>query len=143
MYRRSISPAKVARDQAECRIIWIGGLPHQGNGMSIDDKRRHTRKALRTEGLVADVLGNTWSKVDMLDISGSGAAFISAEEYATGSARMLRFHLPGHSEHISAACKIVHSAAHSYLPGYRIGVEFVRMHENELAAVRRFTETGD
>ncbi|MBV8634366.1 MAG: PilZ domain-containing protein, partial [Burkholderiaceae bacterium] len=65
------------------------------------DKRAHRRKTLHAEAAIADVLGNTWSKVELLDISQSGAAFLSAEEFATGSSRMLRFHVPGHEAPLS------------------------------------------
>ena len=106
--------------------------------MAIDDKRKQQRKSLHGEALVADVLGNTWTKVDLLDISPSGLAFLSTEEFAGGSARTLRFFLPENPQRISVVCHIVHCAAHSYLQGYRIGAEFVRMHEDDLQAVTLF-----
>lgn len=106
--------------------------------MTINDKRRHFRKSLQAQAAVADILGNTWTKIDMLDISGNGAAFISAEEYLPGAARMLRFQLPENAKRISAACKIVHCVAHPYLRGYRVGVEFVRIDEQDLVAVNAF-----
>ncbi|HEX7644673.1 MAG TPA: PilZ domain-containing protein [Burkholderiaceae bacterium] len=102
------------------------------------DKRTHRRKALHTEAAIADVLGNTWNRVELLDISQSGAAFLSAEEYAVGASRMLRFPLPGHEGQLSVLCRIVHCAKHSYLNGFRIGTAFVRIGENEAGAIAAF-----
>ncbi len=111
--------------------------------MSKDDKRACRRKALHAEGLIADVLGNTWSNIQLLDISESGLAFLSAEEHAAGSSRMLRFHLPGHGERVSALCRIVHCTPHSYLGGFRVGTAFVRMEQEDVKAVAGFVGSAD
>jgi|GEM_PF-5072663 len=94
--------------------------------MSIE-KRRHFRKSLHAEASIADVLGNTWSSIHFLDISRTGAAFIAPDEVAAASSRMIRFRLPTNDKQITAICKIVHCAAHAYLPGFRVGAEFVRI----------------
>jgi hypothetical protein len=102
------------------------------------DKRIHRRKALHAEAAIADVLGNTWSKIELLDISRSGLAFLSTEEYAAGASRMLRFHLPGHDGQLSILCRIVHCTPHSYLGGHRVGAAFVRMNDADSEAVSGF-----
>lgn len=102
------------------------------------DKRTHSRKALHSEAAVADVLGNTWTKVQLLDISQSGVALLSTEEYSVGASRMLRFHLPGYEGQLSVLCRIVHCAQHSYLEGFRVGTAFVRIGEIEAGAIAAF-----
>ncbi len=106
--------------------------------MSMEDKRAHRRKALHAEALIGDVLGNTWSKIELLDISDNGLAFLSGEEHTPGSSRMLRFPLPGHAGRVSVLCRIVHCTAHSYLPGFRVGTAFVRMDDADAKAVAGF-----
>lgn len=110
--------------------------------MTTNEKRLHFRKSLRAEASIADVLGNTWSQIDFLDISRSGVAFISPEELAAGSSRMVRFHLPNNPKRIVVVCKIVHCAAHSYLPGYRVGVEFVRIDSEDVQLIDRFVSNA-
>lgn len=109
-----------------------------GNSMTVNDKRMHFRKSLHAEASIADVLGNTWSQINFLDISRNGAAFISPDELATGSSRMVRFHLPNNPTRISAICKIIHCAAHTYLPGYRVGAEFVRIDSEDVKLIDDF-----
>jgi len=106
--------------------------------MSDQDKRRHFRKSLQAKATIADILGNTWTSIDMLDISSSGAAFMSEEALPPGSARMVRFQLPDSDKRYTVVCKIVHCTEHSFLRGYRVGSEFVRAGEEELRAIARF-----
>ena len=51
------------------------------------DKRMHRRKSLHAEGAIADVLGNTWSQIELLDIARTGLAFLSSEEIGAGASR--------------------------------------------------------
>jgi len=106
--------------------------------MTDQDKRRHFRKSLQAKAAIADVLGNTWTTIDMLDISSSGAAFMNAEALPPGSARMVRLQLPNSDKRYIVVCKIVHCAEHSFLSGYRIGSEFVRLGEEEAHAIAQF-----
>ena len=108
--------------------------------MTTSDKRRHFRKALHTEASIADVLGNTWSPINFLDISRTGAAFLADTELATGSSRTIRFALPEDPRRITAVCKIIHCAAHSYLPGFRIGAEFVRIDSVDIEMIDQFID---
>ncbi len=110
--------------------------------MAVNDKRMHFRKSLHAEASIADVLGNTWSQVNFLDIARNGVAFISPEEQTAGSSRLLRFHLPTNSKHITVVCKIVHCAAHAYLPGYRVGAEFVRIDSEDVALIDHFIDSA-
>lgn len=102
------------------------------------DKRTHRRKSLHAEAAIADVLGNTWSQIELLDIARTGLAFLSSEEIGAGASRMLRFHLPGHEGQLAVLCRIVHCTPHDYLGGYRVGTAFVRMDEAEAEAVAGF-----
>jgi len=106
--------------------------------MAVNDKRLHFRKSLHAEASIADVLGNTWSPINFLDISRNGVAFISQDELPQGASRTVRFHLPNNPKRIGAVCKIVHCAAHSYLPGYRIGAEFVRIDSEDVKLIDLF-----
>ncbi len=106
--------------------------------MTDQDKRRHSRKSLPAKAAIADVLGNTWTSIDMLDISSSGTAFLSTDALPPGSARMVRLQLPNSAKHFTVVCKIVHCAEHSFLNGYRVGSEFVRVGEEESRAIARF-----
>ena len=106
------------------------------------DKRTHRRKALHAEATIADVLGNTWSRIALLDISQSGLAFLAEEEYAAGSSRMLRFQVPGHAGQLSVLCRIVHCAKHSYLDGFRVGTAFVRIDEAYATAVAGYVSAA-
>jgi c-di-GMP-binding flagellar brake protein YcgR len=103
--------------------------------MTAEEKRLHLRKSLHTEALIADVLGNTWTPIDFLDISRNGAAFISRDALTPGASRIVRFYLPNNPKRLSAVCKIVHCAAHSYLPGYRVGTEFARIHSDDVELI--------
>lgn len=104
----------------------------------MEDKRAHRRKTLHAEASIADVLGNTWSRIELLDISESGLAFLAGEDFTPGSSRMLRFHLPDHAERLSALCRVVHCTRHSYLGGFRVGTVFVRMEEGNVQAIAHF-----
>lgn len=106
--------------------------------MTVSDKRRHFRKALRTEASIADVLGNTWSEITCLNISRNGVAFIASTELPAGSSRTIKFQLPNEPRHITAVCKVIHCAAHSYLPGFRIGAEFVRIDHEDVELIDNF-----
>jgi hypothetical protein len=106
--------------------------------MTTSDKRRHFRKSLHAEASIADVLGNTWSGIHFLDISRTGAAFIAPDELVGGSSRMIRFRLPTSDKQITVICKIVHCAAHSYLPGFRVGAEFVRIDAEDVDLIDQF-----
>jgi hypothetical protein len=106
--------------------------------MAVTEKRLHFRKSLRAEASIADVLGNTWSPITFLDISRNGVAFICPDELLTGSSRMVRFHLPSNPKRITAICKIAHCATHSYLPGFRVGAEFVRIDATDVELIDHF-----
>lgn len=102
------------------------------------DKRAYFRKSLQGEAWLADVLGNTWNPVRLLDISIGGAALLSEEEFHPGATRMLRFALPGNTELLVFTARIVHCAKHTFLAGYRIGVEFIRRDAHAVAAIEKF-----
>jgi hypothetical protein len=104
----------------------------------MQDKRAYLRKSLKTEAWLADVLGNTWNPVTMLDISIGGAAFVMEEELHAGATRMLRFSLPGSTERLVFTARIAHCAKHTYLAGYRVGVEFIRRDAHAVAAIEKF-----
>ena len=106
--------------------------------MAAEEKRLHFRKFLRAEASIADVLGNTWTAINFLDISRSGAAFISPSALAPGSSRTVRFCLPENPKRISVICKIVHCAEHPYLSGYRVGVEFARIQSDDVDLIDGF-----
>jgi hypothetical protein len=125
------------RGISEIIDIAIEIAPNKGKSMSIE-KRRHFRKSLHAEASIADVLGNTWSHIHFLDISRTGAAFIAPEELVSGSSRTIRFQLPSSDKRINAICKIVHCAAHSYLPGFRVGAEFVRIDTEDMELIDKF-----
>jgi hypothetical protein len=102
------------------------------------EKRAHVRKPLVTDAALADVLGNTWTPVRLLDISIGGAAFMIEEPLSAGATRMLRFCLPGSEEHLVFTARIANCIKHTYLPGYRVGVEFVRRDGQAVAEINRF-----
>jgi c-di-GMP-binding flagellar brake protein YcgR len=106
--------------------------------MTVDEKRLHFRKSLQAEASIADVLGNTWTAINFLDISRTGVAFISQVALAPGSSRMVRFYLPNNPKRIDAICKIVHCTEHAYLSGYRVGAEFARIHSDDVDLVDGF-----
>ncbi|HXA47299.1 MAG TPA: PilZ domain-containing protein [Burkholderiaceae bacterium] len=106
--------------------------------MAMNDKRMHFRKSLRADAAIADVLGNTWSYVNFLDLSRDGVAFISAEHHLVGSSRILRFHFPNNAKSITVICKIIYSSAHSFLPGYRVGAKFVRIDIEDMELIDLF-----
>jgi hypothetical protein len=106
--------------------------------VGINDKRTHFRKSLRADAAVADVLGNTWSYVNFLDLSRDGVAFISAEHHLVGSSRIVRFHFPGNAKSITVICKIIYCTAHSFLPGFRVGARFVRIDIEDMEIINLF-----
>lgn len=106
------------------------------------DKRAHFRKSIETEAWLADVLGNTWNPVRMLDISIGGAAFVAEEELHSGATRMLRFSLPGSAEQLVFTARVAHCAKHTFLSGYRVGVEFVRREAHAVEAIQKFIESS-
>ena len=102
------------------------------------DKRTHFRKSLEAEASLADVLGNTWTTIRMLDISVGGAALLVGEELHPGATRMLRFSLPGSSERLVFTARVAHCNKHTFLNGYRVGVEFIRRDGHALAIIEKF-----
>jgi c-di-GMP-binding flagellar brake protein YcgR len=104
------------------------------------DKRAHFRQSLEGEAGLSDVLGNTWTPVRLLDISIGGAAFIAEEELHAGATRMLRFSLPGSSERLVFTARIAHCTKHTFLAGYRVGVEFIRRDAQAVAAIEKFIQ---
>jgi c-di-GMP-binding flagellar brake protein YcgR len=104
------------------------------------DKRAHFRKAIETEAWLADVLANTWNPVRLMDISIGGAAIILEEELYPGATRMLRFSLPGSTEQLVFTARIAHCTKHTFLAGYRVGVEFIRRDAHAVAAIEKFIQ---
>ena len=104
------------------------------------DKRTHFRKSVETEAWLADVLGNTWNPVRLMDISIGGAAIILEEELHTGATRMLRFSLPGSTERLVFAARIAYCTKHTFLAGYRVGVEFIRRDGHAVAVIEKFIQ---
>lgn len=104
------------------------------------DKRTHFRKSIEAEASLADILGNTWTSVRMLDISVGGAAFIAEEELHAGATRMLRFSLPGSTERLVFTARIANCNKHTFLAGYRVGVEFIRRDAHALACIEKFIQ---
>ena len=102
------------------------------------EQRAHGRKALRAEAEVADVLGNTWGKVELLDVSQSGLAFLSPGEFGAGASRMVRFTLPNANTPLHMLCRVVHCTPHSFLSGYRVGTAIVRIEEADAQALAHF-----
>ncbi|MGZ3159535.1 MAG: PilZ domain-containing protein [Burkholderiaceae bacterium] len=102
------------------------------------DKRAHFRKSLEADAWLADVLGNTWTPVRLMDISIGGAAMILEEELHAGATRMLRFSLPGSTERLIFTARIAHCTKHTFLAGYRVGVEFIRRDAHAVAAIEQF-----
>ncbi|MGZ5781213.1 MAG: PilZ domain-containing protein [Burkholderiaceae bacterium] len=102
------------------------------------DKRAHFRKSIETEAWLADVLGNTWNPVRLMDISIGGAAIILEEELHPGATRMLRFSLPDSTERLVFTARIAHCTKHTFLAGYRVGVEFIRRDAHAVAAIEKF-----
>jgi c-di-GMP-binding flagellar brake protein YcgR len=105
-----------------------------------EEKRVHLRKALQTEGWLADALGNTWAPIKLLDISLGGIAFIGTEELAVDSSRIFRFHLPNDGRLIKFVGRIANCHAHQYLAGFRVGAQFTRIDNNDLNLIQQFIE---
>lgn len=106
--------------------------------MSFQEKRVHFRKALQTEGWVADPLGNNWALIKLLDISVGGIAFIGEENLTVNSSRIFRFQLPNEEKQINFIGRIANCSPHQYLAGYRIGAQFTRIDAGDLTLVERF-----
>jgi hypothetical protein len=67
-----------------------------------------------------------------------GAAFIIDEILSPGSTRMLRFSLPGSEERLVFTARIANCNKHTFLAGYRVGVEFIRRDAHAVAAIEKF-----
>jgi hypothetical protein len=102
------------------------------------EKRAHVRRPLITDASLADILGNTWTPVRLLDISVGGAAFMINEALSPGSTRMLRFSLPGSEEQLVFTARVANCNKHTFLEGYRVGVEFVRRDSQAVAEIDKF-----
>lgn len=105
-----------------------------------EEKRVHLRKALQTEGWVADPLGNSWTVIKLLDISLGGIAFIGPEELAVDSSRIFRFHLPNDAKLINFIGRIANCNRHQYLAGFRTGAQFTRIDNVDLGLIQQFIE---
>ena len=108
----------------------------------MSDKRTHFRKSFEAEASIADVMGNTWTSVRMLDISVGGAALMVDEPLPAGSSRMIRFYLPGNPERLSLVARVAHCTPHTFLAGYRVGIEFVRRENNAFAIIEQFIKNS-
>lgn len=91
---------------------------------------------------MADLLGNAWTPVRMLDISIGGAALIAAEPISHSATRMLRFSLPGNPELLVFTARVAHCTEHTFLAGYRIGVEFIRRDSHAMEAIEKFIKAS-
>jgi c-di-GMP-binding flagellar brake protein YcgR len=105
-----------------------------------EEKRVHLRKALQTDGWLADPLGNTWAAIKLLDISMGGIAFIGTEELAVDSSRIFRFQLPNDERQIKFVGRIANCNQHQYLAGFRVGAQFTRIDSNDLSLIQQFIE---
>lgn len=102
------------------------------------EKRAHFRMSLQAEASMADVLGNTWCNVNMLDVSRAGAAMIVPGDLHVGASRMFRFQLPGIEKKIAVVARIANCTKHPFLVGYRVGIEFVRIDTEDAMLIADF-----
>lgn len=103
-----------------------------------EDKRVHLRRALQTEGWLADMQESQWRNIDLLDISKGGAAFISPDNLPIESSQRFRFHLPGNPQLINFVVKITRCVEHPYFSGYRVGAQFMQIENKDLQAIEDF-----
>jgi len=102
------------------------------------EKRAHFRRSLQADAAIADVTGDGWNQVQLLDISRSGVALISKEALEAGLSRALRFSLPDSAKRINVVGKVAHCTPHTYLGGYRVGIQFSRIHEDDITLIEQF-----
>lgn len=80
----------------------------------------------------------TWTEINLLNISTAGIAFAGDQQLASGSLRRFRFYLPGNPNRLSLNATIGHSRKHAFLPGFRMGALFANPKEDEASAIRTF-----
>lgn len=107
------------------------------------EMRRHFRKSMHADAWIADMHEEVWRRVQFLDISRSGVALISAEAQIVDSTRMIRFNLPNSRKRIEATGKIVHNTEHAFLPGYRVGIQFVGIDAEDVGLIDQFIAKSD
>lgn len=107
----------------------------------MQNRRAHFRKDVQTDAWIADPVGDEWSRATLLDISTGGLAFIGDGQLASDALRMFRFYLPGNPKRLQVTVKIMNCAKHAFLNGFRIGTEFVRLNEQDAAAIQQFVDT--
>jgi c-di-GMP-binding flagellar brake protein YcgR len=110
--------------------------------MSGIEKRAHFRQSLLTEAWLGDVGGDGWSPIRLLDISVSGAAFVLKEALGIGTHYMFRFRLPNNPQSVNFIAQIMHCTPHTYLGGYRTGVQISKIDANDLAQIEQFIKNA-
>lgn len=85
-------------------------------------------------------MADTWSQVNLLNISVAGLAFASDENLPAGALRRFRFYLPDNQEMINLIIKIGYSRNHSFRTGFRIGATFLNIKEAGLVLISQFID---
>lgn len=104
------------------------------------EKRVHLRQPLQSEGWLFDQSGNRWNPISLLDVSKGGIALIAQEKLVVDSTRLFQFQLPGSSKLMNFEGRITYCAEHTFLAGYRAGIQFTRMDVIDLAAIEWFVD---
>lgn len=102
------------------------------------EQRVHFRKDLQAEAWVADIMGEAWHPVALLNISIQGIGFTISEQLPADALRRFRFSLPGNPKVINLVLKIGYSRSHAFLPGFRTGATFANVKEADLALIGQF-----
>ncbi len=106
--------------------------------MSVNEKRAYLRKSLQTTAWVGETAAEDWHPVNLLDISVAGAAFLLRQALPGGVTRRFSFYLPKNPTRISFTAQIMHCTPHTYLSGYRAGVQIASIDASDLALIEQF-----
>lgn len=101
------------------------------------EKRAFPRKFLRGSGEIGDALSESRKKIEMLDISAGGIAFLSPSSFPKGDLLIVRFHLIDSGE-ISAVIRITYCVRHSLVDMYRVGAEFKKLDNAQMNTIQQY-----
>lgn len=104
-----------------------------------DERRAHFRKVLETQAWIADLMGEHWTEVRLVDLSQVGLAFMAPKAMPVGQLRMFRFQLPApFDEKVQLTINTRNCVDNPLFKTFRIGASFVKVNEKNADIIARF-----
>jgi hypothetical protein len=145
----ALFPSELKRSKGSCFIV-LSGKDHAkyaimgnhrldgGTGADMEEKRAHRRKLMQQPADLAELLGEQWQPVVLLDLSSHGISFTHEHEMVNGTTHSIRFGLPGSSERHTVQVRVVNNGKWGVPSGFRVGAAFTSTDARTQAATAAF-----